>query len=99
MGMGFKVDPTGKETVLHSFSGGADGGNPDAGLIRDSAGNLYGTAGAGGIYNYGTVFEVSSSDALSVLHAFTGTQGDGGYPFAGLVRDAAGNLYSTTGGG
>ena len=48
-GVVFKVSPTGAETVLHSFTGGADGGYPLAGLIRDGAGNLYGTTNLGGL--------------------------------------------------
>ena len=43
----FKLDTTGKETVLYSFTGGADGANRSA-VIRDAAGNLYGTTAAGG---------------------------------------------------
>ena len=46
----YKVDPTGKETVLYSFPGGANGENPVGGVIRDSAGNLYGTTCNGGIF-------------------------------------------------
>jgi uncharacterized repeat protein (TIGR03803 family) len=44
----FKVDATGQETVLYSFTGGTDGANPQAGLIMDSVGNLYGTTTGGG---------------------------------------------------
>ncbi|MGH8202257.1 MAG: beta strand repeat-containing protein [Steroidobacteraceae bacterium] len=55
----FKVTPTGVETVIYSFAGGAtDGANPSAGLIQGSDGNLYGTTSAGGPNGYGTVFEV-----------------------------------------
>src|SRR5712692_8434009 len=52
----FKLDPSGNETVLHNFTGGGDGGRPIAGLIMDTAGNLYGTTGFGGASNAGTVF-------------------------------------------
>ena len=57
----FKLSPTGKETVLYSFTGGADGANPLKGLIRDSAGNLYGTTGDGGdpSCNCGVVFKLT----------------------------------------
>ena len=59
-GVVFKVDKTGKETVLHGFAGnGKDGGNPSAGLIFDEQGNLYGTASAGGTGNAGTVFKIT----------------------------------------
>jgi len=48
----FKVRASGNETVLHSFTGGADGGNPYAGVIRDSSGNVYGTTSTGGASGY-----------------------------------------------
>jgi uncharacterized repeat protein (TIGR03803 family) len=90
----FKVDPTGKETVLYSFTGGTDGANPGAGLVRDSAGNLYGTAG-GGASNQGTVFKLDTTGAESVLYSFTGGT-DGGNPAAGLLPGPDGRLYGTT---
>lgn len=92
----FKVDITGKETVLHTFTGGADGGNPWAGLVRDLSGNLYSTTFAGGIppsYD-GTVFEISKTGKETILYSFAGA--DGSSPEAGVVRDREGNLYGTT---
>jgi uncharacterized repeat protein (TIGR03803 family) len=68
---------------------------PYAGLVRDSAGNLYGTTYHGGFFGYGTVFKVDTSGQETVLHSFAYST-DGGYPYAGLVRDVAGNLYGTT---
>jgi uncharacterized repeat protein (TIGR03803 family) len=96
-GVVFKVDPSGNQTVLHSFTGGsADGQYPAAGLTRDASGNLYGTTQNGGTYNFGTVFEVDATGKEKVLYSFTGG-GDGGYPYYGrLVLDKAGNLYGTT---
>jgi uncharacterized repeat protein (TIGR03803 family) len=105
-GVVFKVSPTGAETVLHSFTGGADGGYPFAGLIGDVAGNLYGTTAFGGAENFdacyhpgnqtcGVVFKLSPSGAETVLYTFTGGV-DGGNPYATLLPDAAGNLYGTT---
>jgi uncharacterized repeat protein (TIGR03803 family) len=97
----FKVDKTGKETVLYRFTCGTDGGIPLAGLVRDSAGNLYGTASGGGIggpSGQGVVFKVDVNGKETVLYSFTGGP-DGGSPMAGLVRDAAGNLYGTTASG
>jgi uncharacterized repeat protein (TIGR03803 family) len=55
----FKVDPNGVETVLHAFKGGTDGQYPNGGVIRDQAGNLYGTTNRGGAYGYGTVFKIT----------------------------------------
>jgi uncharacterized repeat protein (TIGR03803 family) len=86
------------ETILYSFSNDiSDGEFPYGGLIFDAVGNLYGTTLAGGVSNLGTVFELSpvgGAWAETVLHSFGG--GDGAKPFAGLVLDAAGNLYGTT---
>jgi uncharacterized repeat protein (TIGR03803 family) len=96
----FKVDTTGKEMVLYSFTGGGDGAEPYGGLVRDALlGNLYGTTIKGGAYGVGTVFKVDTTGKETVLHSFTGTAGDGAYPWAGLVRDAKGNLYGTTAAG
>jgi uncharacterized repeat protein (TIGR03803 family) len=94
----FKLDPQGNETVLYSFTGGADGENPFAGVIRDAAGNLYGTTIAAGAYDSGTVFKIDSTGVFSVLYTFTGGA-DGESPNAGVIRDAAGNLYGTAAGG
>ncbi len=94
-GVVFKVDPTGHETVLYSFTGGNDGGYPDAGVIRDAAGCLYGTTSSGGASNAGVVFKVDTSGHERVLYSFTGGA-DGGSPYAGVIRDSASNLYGTT---
>jgi len=90
----FKVNPAGHVTVLYMFTGGADGGYPSGRLIRDAAGNLYGTTEAGGTGNAGTVFKLGPGGDESVLYSFT-AGADGGYPTAGVIRDAAGNLYGT----
>ncbi len=91
----FKVDPKGNESVLHSFSGGADGAYPFSALVRDSSGNLYGTTSQGGSANAGVVFKVDPSGKETVLHNFTGGA-DGVIPIGGLLRDTAGNFYGTT---
>jgi uncharacterized repeat protein (TIGR03803 family) len=98
-GVVFKVDPSGHETVLYSFTGGADGNGPLGNLIRDSAGNLYGTTNVGGASGAGVVYKVDPSGHETVLHSFTGGA-DGGFPlWVTLARDSAGNLYGTTAGG
>jgi uncharacterized repeat protein (TIGR03803 family) len=89
----FKVAKTGAETVLYSFAGGSDGSGPYSNLVRDAAGNLYGTTVGGGS-GLGTVYELETSGQESVLHSFTSE--DGEYPAAGLLRDTKGNLYGTT---
>jgi uncharacterized repeat protein (TIGR03803 family) len=92
----FKLGPTGTFTGLYSFTGGADGGDPLAGLIRDGAGNLYGTASSNDTcYGCGVVFKLSPTGTYKVLYSFT-EGADGTYPRAELVRDGAGNLYGTT---
>jgi uncharacterized repeat protein (TIGR03803 family) len=92
----FKVDPTGEETLLYTFSGGADGKHPNAGLVRDAAGNFYGTTSSGGASGIGTVFKLSKTGKETVLHSFAGYPTDGASPYAGLILDGAGNLYGTT---
>jgi uncharacterized repeat protein (TIGR03803 family) len=90
----YKLGPRGHLTVLYIFSGGPDGANPYAGLIRDPAGNFYGTTWGGGAYGNGTVFKVNPAAQETVLYNFTGA-GDGANPYGGVVEDAAGNLYGT----
>ena len=97
---GASAAPT--ETVLHSFTGGVgDGIFPFAGLIADSAGNLYGTTNQGGAANDGVVFKLSPGGIETVLYSFCGKPGcsDGAGPGAGLIADRHGNLYGTTPGG
>ncbi|HLY06903.1 MAG TPA: choice-of-anchor tandem repeat GloVer-containing protein [Rhizomicrobium sp.] len=97
----FKVAPDGTETVLYAFNGGSDGGTPEAELLADAAGNLYGTASEGGVHGHGVVFEVTAQGAENVLYSFCSKSGcaDGARPLGGLIADTAGNLYGTTSGG
>lgn len=95
-GVVFKVNPSGSETVLHTFQGGAsDGSDPVAGVLRDAEGNLYGTTERGGANGLGTVYKLDTAGNLTLLHSFTGGS-DGWNPYAGLIRDSAGNLYGVT---
>jgi uncharacterized repeat protein (TIGR03803 family) len=96
VGVLFKLTPAGRQIVLYDFTAGD--GVPNGSLIQDAAGSLYGTTQSGGAFGYGEVFKIDPSGQETVLYAFTGGA-DGGQPFAGLVRDSAGNLYGTTGGG
>jgi uncharacterized repeat protein (TIGR03803 family) len=94
LGTVFKLEPSGAETVLHSFAGGTtDGQNPYGGLVRDSSGNLYGMTYGGGTLNLGTIFKVDASGTETVLHSFAGGATDGALPVGGLILDKAGNLY------
>jgi len=98
-GVVFKLDPSGTERVLYTFSGGADGASPAAGLTLGASGDLYGTTLFGGSFGLGVVFKVSADGTEAVLHTFTGGA-DGANPFgAVLVRDSQGNLYGTAYGG
>lgn len=108
-GMVFKLSPNGIETVLYTFTGGADGANPK-GLFRNAAGELYGVATFGGDLSLcggtgcGTVFKLSPPATVcrsvpclwteTVLHTFTGP--DGALPVGNLIQDATGNLYGAT---
>jgi uncharacterized repeat protein (TIGR03803 family) len=98
----FELTPNGggyNESVLYSFQGGTDGKNPQAALLRDEVGNLYGTTTAGGSANSGTLFELKPAGngtyAESVLYSFTGGA-DGETPYSCPILDASGNLYGTT---
>ena len=88
------------EILLHSFGNGTDGVYPYGQLIFDAAGNLYGTTEQGGQHGYGTVFELSPKSgggwSEKVLHSFNNNGKDGFSPYAGVIFDAAGNLYGTT---
>jgi uncharacterized repeat protein (TIGR03803 family) len=106
-GVVFKLNSKNKEIVIHSFAGyPTDGANPRAPLVRDSAGNLYGTTvyGGSGTCNdgsgvgCGTIFKIDADGTETVLYDFTGGN-DGAYPYAGLVRDSSGALYGTAVGG
>ncbi len=78
-----------------SFAGTTNGESPDAGVILDSTGNLYGTTEAGGTTDQGTIFELAKgSSTITVLASFDGT--DGANPVAPLFMDSSGNLYGTT---
>lgn len=101
----YRLAPDGTETVLFAFSDGTDGGHPQAGVIRDAAGNLYGAAQDGGDLSCnitatgiaggcGVVYKLSPTGQETVLHRFSGP--DGATADEGLVRDAEGNLYGVT---
>jgi uncharacterized repeat protein (TIGR03803 family) len=100
----YEVTATGVESVLYSFTGKNDGSDPEATLAIDSAGNLYGTTVAGGVYSNGVVFRLSPPKKTggrwmqTVLYSF-GTGTDGAVPVAGVTLGATGNVFGTTSAG
>jgi uncharacterized repeat protein (TIGR03803 family) len=93
----FKITPSGALTTLYVFCskpGCADGQEP-SGVIEGRDGNFYGTTYNGGINNYGTVFKMSPSGALTTLHTFSFESG-GYFPLGGLIEGTDGNFYGTT---
>jgi len=91
--------PASTYSVVYSFTGGAGGANPNTPLIRDSAGNIYGTTVNGGNTacegGCGIIFKVAPRGKLTVLYNFTGGA-DGANPYTGLFQDSAGNFYGAT---
>jgi len=107
----FKITPAGVLTTIYSFGTGAyDGINPYAGLIQVHNGNFYGTTSGGGAYNSGTIFQITTSGTMTVLHSFCATTTreensngfpmdyctDGNNPVGGLVQASNGSFYGTT---
>ncbi len=94
-GVVYKLTPAGEETVLFTFTGGADGAYPTTGVVLDAAGNLYGTNSFGGSLGGGVLFKLSPAGEFTVLHNFGG--GSAGDEAVGVVLDSAGNLFGATG--
>lgn len=102
----FKLTPMGSlysERVLYAFQGGSDGVSPNAKLLADSQGALYGTTALGGASGCrcGTVFKLApsgSSYMKIILYSFRGGS-DGKFPWGKLIAEAGGVLYGTTSGG
>jgi uncharacterized repeat protein (TIGR03803 family) len=92
----FRITPAGVFTNLYSFTGGADGGNPDAGLIQSLDGNFYGTTSTGGPGSYGTIFKITPTGIFTNLYNFTGGAGDGSNPEAELIQVNSTNFLGTT---
>jgi len=94
-GVVYKIDIGGTETILHDFVGIPEGSHPEAGVVRDAEGNLYGTTKIGGDFNLGTVFKIDPTGVETVLHSFNNS--DGAAPRAELLfsPDMA-TLYGTT---
>jgi uncharacterized repeat protein (TIGR03803 family) len=90
----YRLDRGGNESVLYSFAGTPDAGNPYYGVVRDANGVLYGTTTFGGAIDAGTVFKVDSEGNETVLHSFgIGTEGQ--FPQGPVTLDSDGNLYGS----
>jgi uncharacterized repeat protein (TIGR03803 family) len=97
----FKTDTSGNVTLLYSFTGGTDGGNPSGGLVLGTDGNFYGTSQQGGSSAngfQGVFFKITSAGVETVLHTFSAGL-DGAFPFAAPELASDGNFYGTTSGG
>src|SRR3954463_13364850 len=87
---------------LYNFQGSSDGGHPFSNVVRDTAGNIYGTAYSGGTFancsypGCGVVYKLDPAGNETALYTFAGPPADGANPVAGIVMDSAGNLYGTT---
>ena len=88
------MTPGGVVTLLHSFTGGADGMTPFGALVQANDGNFYGTTYSGGV-GFGTVFRMTPSGTVTTIHAFT-SGADGANPHAAVIQASDGNLYGTT---
>jgi uncharacterized repeat protein (TIGR03803 family) len=91
----FKITPANVETVLYSFTCGADGSEPSS-VVVDSSGDIYGTSQTASLA--GLVFKLNASNTFSVLYSFCSAAdcADGELPSGGLTRDKKGNLYGAT---
>jgi len=98
LGTVFELSRNGKEHIIYAFGPPLSnaGVSPTSRLVRDSAGNLYGTTLEGGDTNHGIAFEVTKDGTEKVLHSFcTGDCSDGAFPAGDLIMDSHGNLYGT----
>jgi uncharacterized repeat protein (TIGR03803 family) len=99
VGTVFKLKSDGTEKILHNFAGLTnDGALPEADLIADTAGNLYGTTVNGGPGDFGTVFAIGPTGKEKIIHFFQGVS-DCAYPHAGLTSDGKGNFYGVAANG
>ncbi len=99
-GTTFELTPSGggyTESILHNFGSGTDGYQPEAGVVLDTAGNVYGTTEAGGTGGGGTVYQLMPSNGGWVENVLVNFDGaNGGNPFSTPIIDDSGNLYGTT---
>jgi len=97
-GVVFRLTPAGAYSILYAFTGGTDGGYPEASVVQATDGNFYGTTPAFGADGWGTLFRISADGTFTLLHAFTGGT-DGASPTGTLIQATDGFLYGMSGGG
>jgi uncharacterized repeat protein (TIGR03803 family) len=97
-GVIFEITSAGVFSTFYTFTGGADGAGPQAGLIQGSDGNFYGTTDGGPTASDGTIFKITPAGVLTTLHTFTNGS-DGGFPAGDLIQGSDGNFYGATGEG
>ena len=98
----FKIDSVGTLNTLYSFTGGADGADPEEALIQAGDGYLYGTTLFGGdtsctvsgATGCGTIFKINLAGSFTSMHQFSGLS-EGGVPFSALVQASDGDFYGT----
>jgi uncharacterized repeat protein (TIGR03803 family) len=96
----WKIDTAGRFSLLHRFTGMADGFGPNGPLMMNVDGNLYGTTSSGGNLpgkpgaGLGTVFRITPTGEFTVVHTFTGK--DGSNPSGTLAHDSKGAIYGAT---
>jgi uncharacterized repeat protein (TIGR03803 family) len=98
-GVVFKITMDGAETILHNFGDGStpnDGVGPQASLTQSSDGNFYGSTVTGGSKNKGTIFRISPSGTMTILHSFGSILNDGASIQSALIQGATGDFYGTT---
>jgi uncharacterized repeat protein (TIGR03803 family) len=89
----FKMTPSGTATLLHTFTGNPDGFEPDAGVTLGRDGNFYGTTRFGGTQNEGTIFKMTPSGTVTILHSFYQPSDYAVNPAAPLLQATDGNFY------
>lgn len=95
LGAVYKITPTGKEVVLHNFTGGStDGATPEGMLAQGNDGNFYGVTYSGGTFGLGTIFKITPAGKETIVFNFDGTHGSN--PLSGLTPGSDGNLYGVT---
>jgi uncharacterized repeat protein (TIGR03803 family) len=92
----FQLTPTGVLTVRYSFTGGADGAYPYAGVVMATDASLFGVASQGAANGQGSIFRLELNGTFAVIHSFATDASDGAYPLGGLTQAADGSYFGTT---